>query len=103
MRLSRAHFAPSGPEKRLASPHFSLSVRESSSQGGCAAVVSKKVAKLAVSRHRLKRRILVSARPWCSSSCAVVVYARPGAAELSFEELHAELSSLLTRALGQVR
>lgn len=100
MRLSRAHFAPSGPEKRLASPHFSVSIRNTSGPGGCAVVVSKKVARFAVSRHLLKRRVLVVVRPWCKRSVALVVYARPGAPTLPFGVLQEELSSLLARALG---
>lgn len=99
MRLSRAHFAPSGPEKRLASPHFSLSIRDAA-PGGCAVVVSKKVAKFAVTRHLLKRRVLVVLRPWCASGQALVVYARPGAQALPFKELETELTSLLARAQG---
>lgn len=102
MRLSRAHFAPHGPEKRLASSHFSLSIRESGSQGGCAAVISKKVAKLSVTRHLLKRRILAVMRPWCSGSRALVIYARPGATSLDFPTLSNEITELLTRALGRV-
>ncbi len=101
LRLSRALFAPTGPETRVASPHFSLSIREG--QGGCAAVISKKVAKLSVRRHLLKRRILSVMRPWCSSNRSLVVYARSGSSLLTYEALQTELSELLTRALGQVR
>ncbi len=97
MRLSRAHFAPSGPEKRLASPHFSLSVRETAGNGGCTTVISKKVAKLAVSRHLLKRRMLAVMKPFCTKDTALIVYARPGAANLTFKELSEELGALLAR------
>ncbi len=100
MRLSRAHFAPSGPEKRFSSPHFSLSVRLSERQGGCAVIVSKKTARLSVSRHRLKRRVLSVLRPWCSPSRVLIVYARPHSPDLSYEELSRELSTLLARAVA---
>lgn len=103
LRLSRAHFASTGPEKRAASPHFSVSVRESEGNGGCAVIISKKVAKLSVTRHRLKRRALAVLRPWCSPSRAVVVYARPGSALLPYEAVAEELSLLLARVLGKVR
>jgi len=103
MRLSRAHFAPHGPETRVASPHFSLSIRTATGQGGCAAVISKKVAKLSVTRHLMKRRILAVMRPWCSPNQALVVYARPGSSALNFDTLSEELSELLTRAVGKVR
>lgn len=99
MRLSRAHFAPSGPEKRATSEHFSLSVRESQASGGCAAVISKKTAKLSVSRHLLKRRILSVLKPWCSKDKAIIVYARAGAPTLTYQELKAELEELIARTL----
>lgn len=102
MRLSRAHFvspASLGPEKRLASAHFSLSLRSVKDTGGCAVVISKKVAKLSVSRHLLKRRVLHIVRPWCSSARVLILYARPGAASLDFPTLSTELTELLTRAL----
>ena len=99
MRLSRAHFAPLGPETRAASPHFSLSVREAPQNGGCATVISKKVAKLSVSRHLLKRRMLSVMKPYCTKDRAVIVYARPGAAALPYPALAAELSELLARTL----
>jgi len=102
MRLSRAHFAPSGPEKRLTSQHFSISIRTLEQGGGMAAVVSKKVARLAVRRHFLKRRMLAIMRPWHSPARALVAYARPGAAALDFPALKQELEELLVRALGRV-
>ncbi|KND46879.1 MAG: ribonuclease P protein component [Parcubacteria bacterium C7867-004] len=103
LRLTRAHFALHGSEKRVVSPHFSVSVRPTAVSGGCAAVISKKVAKLSVTRHKLKRRILAVMGPWCGESRSLVVYARPGSAELGFDELSQELEGLLVRALGQIR
>ncbi len=82
------------------SPHFSVTVRPRTSAGGCAAVISKKVARLSVDRHRLKRRMLAVVRPWCSPDAALVVYARPGSPGLPFPDLMEELSLLLTRAVG---
>ena len=103
MRLSRAHFAPTGPEKRLVSSHFSLSLRLNQTEGGCAVVVSKKVARLSVSRHLLKRRVLSIIRPWCTKDRALVLYARPGSQALPFSVLKEELEELLARALPEVR
>ena len=99
MRLSRAHFAPTGPETRAASPHFSLSLRKTEGQGGCATVISKKIAKLSVSRHLLKRRMLSVMKECCAKDTALIVYARPGAAALPYQELKVELTELLSRAL----
>ena len=98
MRLSRAHFAPTGPEKRVASPHFSLSVREAE-KGGCAVVIGKKVAKLSVSRHLLRRRVLSLLPPWYSPTRVVIVFARPGSKELDYPTLSEEINALLARAL----
>ncbi len=99
MRLSRAHFAPQGPETRAASTHFSLSTWEAPQRGGLAAVISKKVARLSVSRHLLKRRILAAALPFGSTDRAVVIYARPNAASLPYSELKSELTELLARVI----
>ncbi len=59
-RLSRRTF-PTIRGKTLASGAFSL-VYGPSSDGGCAAVVSKKVARRSVDRHLLKGRITESMR-----------------------------------------
>lgn len=96
MRLSRAHFAPSGPEKRVASAHFSLSVRPAS-KGMGAVVVPKKVARLSVTRHRLKRQIYSVMRPKLNTPGIYIVYARPGSASLPFQTLKEELEGLFTR------
>lgn len=100
MRLSRAHFAPTGPEKRVASPHFSLSVRDSE-VGGCAIVIGKKVAKLSVSRHLLKRRMFSVVAPYCLKSRILIVYTRPGANTLDYPAIEKELGDLLAKALPQ--
>ena len=103
LRLTRAHFAPTGPEKRLVSSHFSVSIRENQENGGCAVVVSKKVSKLSVGRHLLKRRVLSVLKPWCLSSRALIIYARPGSQTLPFPALKLELEDLLARAFPEVR
>lgn len=97
MRLSRAHFAPTGPEIRATSPHFSLSTWEAPQKGGVAAVISKKTARFAVSRHLLKRRILAAILPYASVDQALIIYARPGASALPYQSLKQELEELITR------
>ncbi len=99
-RLIRALSAPQGPEKRLAGAFLSLSVRPSDGRGGCAAVVPKKLAPLAVMRHKLKRRILAVLAPWCLPTRIVIVYARAGIATASFADLQEDLTGLLVRAFG---
>ncbi len=61
-------------------------------------VISKKVAKLSISRHLLKRRISAILAPFYSDSQALAVFARPGSKELPFPELKTELLGLLEQA-----
>lgn len=90
-----------GPETRAASAHFSISVRKTDGNGGCATVISKKIAKLSVSRHLLKRRMLSVMKGYCAKDTTLIVYARPGASSLPYQELKTELTELLSRALTQ--
>lgn len=94
-RLPRASFplAAAGP-LRAASTHLSLSA--SNAVAGYAVVVSKKVARRSVDRHRLKRRLFSLLRGGRLPS-ALVVYARKGAAELPFPALKEELRALLAK------
>lgn len=103
LRLARAHVASPTHGTKSTGAHFSVSVREGLGVGGCAVVVSKKVAALSVTRHRLKRRMLAVMRPWCTPDVALVVYARPGSAVLPFSELAEELHGTLMRILGPAR
>lgn len=99
LRLQRAAFTQTGKEMRAVSPHFSVSVRPG--VPGTAAIISKKVEKTSVGRHRLKRRILSVALPWCGSPDAgVLIYARAGANMLPYSVVTTELTELLTRLLG---
>lgn len=66
-------------------------------------MVSKKVSKLSVGRHLLKRRVLSVLKPWCLPTRALIVYARPGSQTLPFPVLKQELEELLTRTFGEVR
>jgi ribonuclease P protein component len=102
LRLSRASFATSKGGVRLTSPHFSVSLARTANSGGCAAIISKKVARLAVTRHRLKRRILVVLRPWCKKEYALTVFAKTGCASLPFQTLKEELSVLLGRLFANL-
>ena len=68
-------------------------------EGGCAAVISKKVARRSVDRHLLKRRMLSVMKEWCVPGSYLVVYAKGGAPSLPFKALKEELASLLQSAL----
>ena len=82
---------------RAMGPHFSISYGPTPETGGCGVVVSKKVEKSSVKRHLLKRRIREVLRNYCSKDHTLIVYARPGSQELSFEELSKELSEQIER------
>ena len=61
-------------------------------------MVSKKVAKLSVDRHLLKRRIKAILKPWCTSGRMILIHARTGAAEQPYAALEAELLELLRQS-----
>jgi len=98
-RLPRAGFEQAGLT-RAASPHFSISFGEGRPLKGGAVVVSKKVAKSSAGRHLLKRRVRETVRPWVLPGRALIIHARPGADQLPFPELKAELEALLRQSLG---
>jgi ribonuclease P protein component len=100
LRLTRQTFPDTRGLKRASSIHFSVSYGDSS-KGGIAVVISKKVARLAVSRHLLKRRVLAVARPFVSGNFVMVIHTRAGAADIPFTELKNELISLLRSILGK--
>ncbi len=92
-RLARANFSVllrSG--KRLTTQHFYILY--SYSIKGYAVVVSKKVSKTSVGRHKLKRRIQ-SILNNITPSSGYVIFARNGANTLSFLEIKKELDTLL--------
>jgi ribonuclease P protein component len=93
-RLTRAGFGHTATGKRAISAHFSVSYSPSE-DARAAAVVSKKVAKKAVDRHLLKRRMLESARPHLLPGRSFVLYARQGAPSLPFPSLRDEINTLL--------
>ncbi|HEX8947100.1 MAG TPA: ribonuclease P protein component [Candidatus Paceibacterota bacterium] len=94
-RLARHDFpALLAAGKRVSSEHFS--VVYTGNVSGYAVVVSKKVAKTAVRRHLLKRRIrAILEHTDVPNGCAI--FARSGADTLSFGALETELQTLLAR------
>lgn len=94
-RLTRATFGAVAVGKRAVSAHFSVTGARSDA-GRTAAVVSKKVAKRAVDRHLLRRRILAAAVPYVVPGRSFIIYARPGALALSYAMLKKELDDLLS-------
>ena len=97
-RLSRAAFptaakAQGGTKGRVNTPHFAFSA--SGEAEGYAIVVAKAVARLAVTRHRLKRQVAAVLRglPPARMPRALIIYARTGAPALSYAEIKAEIEA----------
>jgi ribonuclease P protein component len=69
----------------------------SSAEGvqGYAVVIPKKVARLSVTRHRLKRQVLEALRGIPLPS-ALILFPRPSASSVSYEDMKAELAHLLS-------
>lgn len=95
LRISRAAFTNTGKEMRVVSPHFSVSMREGTP--GAAVIISKKVEKTSVGRHRLKRRVVAAIEHHLPLEAALFIYARAGAAQLPYAAIREELTSLLHR------
>jgi ribonuclease P protein component len=103
LRLTRRSFAQPAHARRAATIHFSASLSPVPTEGGCAVVVSKKIARLSTARHLLKRRIMSVIRPWCDGPYSLIVYARAGAGTLPFKEVKKELEDLFARLMPEVR
>lgn len=93
-RLPKEAFG--APGKRVSSTHFSAITPHGVK--GYAVVVSKKVARLAVRRNRIKRRVR-AALSALSLPPAFVVFPRASADHLSAKELRTELAVLVSKAV----
>ena len=100
LRLSRSGFEAARGLRRASSAHFSVSYTDHAALAGCAVVVSKKVAKSAVQRHLMKRRIRPLLLPFAGGTRAIIVHALPGSAELPPSALRDELTTLLRSILS---
>ena len=87
--------------KRLHGRFFSLLVASvSGSETKCACVVSKKAARLAVDRNKIKRRcrsVLSKRVPSVRKGLALVFYAKPGVKDVEFSEIERDIEALLSR------
>ncbi|MBU6388783.1 ribonuclease P protein component [Patescibacteria group bacterium] len=93
-RLPRALFpAVLKTGRRLSSPHFMAVVSKEAK--GYAVVLSKKTARLSVTRHRIKRRVLAALRT-LPLPPAVIVFPKASASSVSYEDIHTEIKKLLS-------
>jgi ribonuclease P protein component len=95
-RLPREQFSAAlKTSRRLSSPHFLILVPEKAS--GYAVVIPKKVLKLSVDRHRVKRQVLEVLREASSLPPALIVFPRSIARGVHYEDIKSELGDLLSK------
>ena len=63
---------------------------------GYAVIIPKKVVRLSAARHRLKRQVLEAMRTFPLPQ-AIIVFPRASASGVHYEDLRAELGSLLSK------
>jgi ribonuclease P protein component len=99
-RLSRTAFSTAFRSgRRYQSPHLTL-IHAPAAHFAGAVVVGKKVAKSAVTRNRVRRRLTAALRESSvitQNPGAFIMITKPGAANISSRVLRAELQALLAR------
>lgn len=95
-RLSRSAF-PSVLAKGRRVSSASFSVVFSKEGLGYGVVVSKKVARLSVTRHRIKRRVVEALRTLQLPPSAVVFFPKAAVAQMSHKDVSTELATLLSK------
>jgi len=80
--------------RRLSSPHFTAVVSEEAK--GYAVVVSKKVARLSVTRHRVKRKLFVALRT-LKFPYALILFPKASACSMDYWSIKIELAELLSK------
>lgn len=95
-RLTRRVFETALKESsRASSAHFSAVFPKNAA--GYAVIVSKKVARLSVTRHRLKRRVREALRTLSVPlPPALILYPRASVLDMSYDELKTELMKLIS-------
>lgn len=79
--------------KRFSSEHLSIVLPKEGM--GYAVIVPKKVARLSVMRHRIKRRVFAALRTLPLPS-SLIVFPRASAGSVSYKDIQMELSHLLS-------
>lgn len=80
--------------RRLSSAHFTAIV--SKEMRGYAVVIPKKVARLSVTRHRIKRQVLAILRT-LTLPPALIIFPKSSASSVSYKDIKIEISSLLSK------
>jgi len=94
-RLSKEDFpAALSGGRRLSSTNLSILIPNGVK--GYAVVVSKKIARLSVDRHRIKRRVLAALRT-TNLPPALIVFPKSSACSVSYKDIQTELATLLSK------
>lgn len=93
-RLSRAQFPTALTGRRVSSAHFSVVIPKDVK--GYAVIVPKKIAKLSVTRHATKRRVLSALRK-LSLPPSLVVFSRSSLDGVHYKDIEKELADLLSK------
>lgn len=95
-RLSRTVFpAALSSGRRISSSYFSLVIPKE--QKGYAVIVPKKVARLSVTRHLIKRRVLAALRAFPSLPPALIIFPKSSVSSMHYRDIKAELFGLLSK------
>ena len=94
-RLPRASFSPAlKAGQRFSSTHFTAILPRGAE--GYTVVIPKKIARLSVTRHRAKRRMLAALRT-LELPNALILFPKSSALRLDYAHMKAELISLLSK------
>jgi ribonuclease P protein component len=94
-RLPRAAFSTVLKGRRISTTHFVAVI--SKEVRGYGVIVPKKVARLSVTRHRIRRRTLAALAALPLPKMGVVLFPKLPVNTLPFMELKAELTTLLSK------
>ena len=93
-RLSRAQFPTALMGRRVSSVHFSVVIPKNIE--GYAVIVPKKIAKLSVTRHIIKRRVLSALRK-LSLPPSLIVFSRSSLDGVHYQDIEKELADLISK------
>ncbi|MBU6214327.1 ribonuclease P protein component [Patescibacteria group bacterium] len=99
-RISRTLF-PSALRngRRISSEYFTAVIPEKTS--GYAVVVPKKIARLSVARHRMKRQVIGALQSFPLLPKSLIIFPKPSAFRLDSLHLRSDLAALLGRAMSK--
>lgn len=94
-RLSRSEFPTAlSLGRRISSPHFTIVIPKEGQ--GYAVIVSKKIARLSVTRHAMKRRVFAALRT-LSLPSSLIVFPKSSVKDASYQDIKTDLTNLLSK------